>query len=116
MQALTTTVARILFAIPFGIFGLFHFMNAGAMAGMVPIPGGVLWIYVTGIGLLLACVSIIIKKQDRLASLLLALMLVLFIFTMHLPNAMGGDQMAMINLLKDLGLTGGALTYAGLAK
>ena len=27
MKVFTTTVARILFAIPFAVFGLFHFMN-----------------------------------------------------------------------------------------
>ena len=45
MKLLTTTVARYVFAIPFGIFGLFHFMNASQMAGMVPLPGGVVWVY-----------------------------------------------------------------------
>ncbi|RMF61025.1 MAG: DoxX family protein, partial [Calditrichaeota bacterium] len=35
MQTLTTTVARVLFALPFGIFGLFHLMNGSQMSGMV---------------------------------------------------------------------------------
>ena len=43
MKILTTTIARIIFAIPFLIFGLNHFMKADMMAGMVPsfLPGGV---------------------------------------------------------------------------
>ena len=118
MQVLTTTVARIIFAIPFGIFGLFHFMNAGDMAGYVPsfIPGGVLWVYLTGLGLVLACVSLLIQKQMRLACLLLAGMLGMFVLTIHVPGIIGGNEIAMPSLLKDLGLAGGALTYAGLAK
>jgi putative oxidoreductase len=42
---------KYLLAIPMAIFGLFHFISGPAMAGMVPevIPGGVLWVYLTGI-------------------------------------------------------------------
>jgi uncharacterized membrane protein len=72
MQALTTTVARVLFALPFGIFGLLHFMGGQNMAGMVPawIPGGVFWVYLTGLAHIAATVSIIAQKKARLASLL----------------------------------------------
>ena len=70
-QVLTTTVARYLFALPFGIFGVIHFIQGSNMAGMVPIPGGVIWVYVVGVALLAACVSIIIEKHTRLACLLL---------------------------------------------
>ena len=34
MQALTSTVARVLFAVPFGIFGLLHLMGGQNMTGM----------------------------------------------------------------------------------
>ena len=48
---------KYLFAIPFLIFGAFHFMNADAMAGMVPLPpmGAALALFLTGsaLGLLL---------------------------------------------------------------
>lgn len=118
MKILTTTVARIIFALPFGIFGVMHFMGAKDMAGMVPsfIPGGVFWIYLTGAALVAACVSIIIQKMAKLASLLLALMLLLFILTMHVPGLMNEMtmQMSMMSLLKDMALMGGALTFAGI--
>lgn len=117
MQVLTTTVARYLFAIPFIVFGLMHFMAGGDMAGMVPsfIPGGVFWIYLTGLANLGAGVSIIIKKKDKLATLLLGIMLIIFVLTIHLPAVMGGDQMAMSSILKDLALAGAAFTFSGLA-
>jgi len=118
MKILTTTVARIIFALPFGIFGIFHFMGAKDMAGMVPsfIPGGAFWIYLVGAALVAACVSIIIQKMAKLASLLLALMLLLFILTMHVPGLMNEVtmQMSMMSLLKDMALMGGALTFAGI--
>ena len=52
MNILTGVVARVVFAIPFLGFGIGHLMNASMMSGMVPIPGGILWIYVTGVALL----------------------------------------------------------------
>ena len=94
-------------------------MNASGMFGMVPsfIPGGVIWIYITGLALILAAVSIIIQKKDRLAAMLLAAMLIIFVLTMWLPG-LGGDngQTAMSMLLKDTALAGAALMFAGLAK
>ncbi len=116
-KVLTTTVARYLYAIPFGIFGVIHFMNGSDMAGMVPIPGGVIWVYLIGVALIAACVSIIIQKYTRLACLLLALLLIIFVLSMHLPGVIGAeDDMAMAasmsSLLKDTALAGGALILA----
>lgn len=111
-----TKLGRFLLAIPMAIFGILHFMAADSMAPMVPIPGGVIWVYVTGVALIAAAVSIIIQKKARLASTLLAVLLLIFVFAIHLPGAMaGGDggQMSMMSLLKDLAISGGALIYAG---
>ena len=111
-------LGKYIFAIPFAIFGVMHFMNADAMAAMA--PGGVAMVYITGLGLVAAAVSIIIGKIDKLASVLLALMLILFVVLIHLPGVMSGDEAQMMtsmpNVLKDLGLAGGALIYAGNAK
>jgi uncharacterized membrane protein len=107
-------IGKYLYAIPMVVFGLFHFLNASAMAGMVPIPGGVFWIYLTGLSLILAGVSIIIQKLDDWSSFLLAVLLLAFVLTIHLPGVLAGGEMAqmyMTNLLKDLALAGGALIY-----
>lgn len=111
-----TKIGRFLLAIPMAIFGILHFMAADSMAGMVPIPGGAIWVYVTGIALIAAAVSIIIQKKSRLAASLLAVMLLIFVLAIHLPGVLaGGDggQMSMMSLLKDLAIAGGALIYAG---
>ena len=42
MKILTDLVARLLFAIPMLIFGVFHLMNAEGMAGMAPFGGRLL--------------------------------------------------------------------------
>jgi putative oxidoreductase len=116
MFVLTGLVARILYAVPLFIFGMNHFVYGKMMAGMVPIPGGIFWVYVTGLALMAAAVAILAKKKAKLASLLLALMLASFALTIHLPGVLNAETMmsSMPNLLKDLSLTGGALLLAGL--
>jgi putative oxidoreductase len=105
-------LACIVFAIIMAIFGIFHLINADSMKESVPkwIPGGVLWVYITGIGFVLASVAILINKQTKLACYLLAVMLLIFIFTIHVPNIASGKdesakQMGMLLMLKDVGLT-----------
>lgn len=114
MNVLTGSVARYLYGLPFAVFGILHFMNAGAMGGMVPFPGGVFWVYLTGIAMLAASISIIIEKYTRLACILLGVMLIIFVLSIHLPTVIGGEmQSGMTNLLKDLALAGGAWILAG---
>lgn len=63
---------------------------------------------------ILAGVSIIIQKLDEWASFLLAVLLLVFVLTIHLPGVLAGGetaQMFMPNLLKDLALAGGSLIY-----
>ena len=109
---------RILYAIPFLIFGIMHFAFGQNMKGLVPsfIPGDVLWVYITGAGLILASIAILTKKLIRPAAILLAIMLFIFILFVHLPGLSSDNQqqiqMAMSGALKDLALLGGALYIA----
>jgi len=118
MNILTGVFARILFTIPFLAFGVRHLMHAKDMAGMVPIPGGIIWIYVTGIAMILASIAAITKIQGKIAMLLLALMLIIFVFAVQYPAMISADanmkMMGTIGLYKDIGLAGGALILAGL--
>jgi len=107
-----TGLGKYLFSVPALIFGFFHLMNANAMAAMVPLPGGVIWVYLTGICMIAAAVSIYIGKLDKLATVLLALLFLIYAFSLHLSGAIAGDQASTGNFLKDLGLAGGALMYA----
>lgn len=107
---------KYLFALPFGVFGILHFVNGSAMAGYVPgfIPGGVFWVYLTGLAMLAACISILINQKTRLACLLLGVMLLIFVLAIHLPAVLGGQmQPSMTNLLKDTAMAGGAWILAG---
>jgi len=118
MNILTGIFARILFTIPFLAFGIRHLMHANLMAGMVPIPGGVIWIYLTGIAMILASVAAITKIQGKLAMLLLALMLLIFAFVLQYPSMLSSDMAikmgGTISFYKDLGLAGAALILAGI--
>ncbi len=113
MKILTDLVARILFAVPMAMFGLFHFMNAETMAGMAPF-GGVYMVYLTGVALLAAGVAILIKKKAALATLLLGVFLILTATLVHVKSMMGGDEMAMSSILKDTALAGASFFMSGI--
>lgn len=117
MNILTGIAARIIFTIPFLGFGVRHLMHATQMSGLVPIPGGAFWLYLTGIAMILASVAAITKIQGKLAMLLLALMLLIFAFSVQLPAMLSPDMTMKISgtvsFYKDLGLMGGALILAG---
>jgi putative oxidoreductase len=112
----TQTVGRLMFAVPFAIFGVMHFVNAPHMVKMVPVPGGVFWIYFTGAAMLAAATAIITTILDKWACIGLATLLMVYVFTIHIPALRQGDaqaqQMALIMLLKDTALAGGALGFA----
>lgn len=110
-------LGKYLFPIPFLVFGIMHFTNADGMAGMAPF-GGKVMIYITGLAMILAAVSMYLGKYDKLACILLAFLMLLYILLIHLKAVSGAADagaasMSMIALLKDLGLMGGALLYGG---
>jgi putative oxidoreductase len=111
-----TNLGKWLFILPFTVFGFMHIVNAEKMTGLVPafMPGGSMWVYLTGFAQLAFATSVILGKYDKLAALLCALMLFIFILTLHLPGLsnLQMSQLAMNNMLKDMGLIGGALMYA----
>ncbi len=114
MKILTDLVARLLFALPMAVFASFHFMNAEGMAAMAPF-GGVITVYITGLALLAAAISIIIKKKASLATLLLGVFFILTAVVVHVPQ-MTPDNMAIANVLKDTALAGGAFFMSGVFK
>jgi putative oxidoreductase len=113
-----TTIGRILFAIPFGIFGINHFLMKDYYVGMLTsfIPLGAYTIILTGIMLIATSISILTKKYVKVSTIILAFLLFIFIVTIHIPHLLnGGDQTAtLIALLKDISLMGGSLMIAGI--
>lgn len=112
-------IGTIFYALVVGFFGINHFLNGTGMQKMVPsfLPGGVVWVYITGACLVLAAIAFLIDKQVRLAGLLLALFLLLIVLTVHLPAVLnapdsGARRFPMTNLIKDTGLAAAALLVA----
>ncbi len=117
---LLSTSGRILFALPFGVIGINHFIVSDFFNGMLTtfIPGGGFMILFTGACLIAASISIILKKYIKLSCLLLALLLLIFILTIHIPQLFEPSkaQIAFMELLKDTALMGGALFIASIYK
>lgn len=117
MEMLTGIAGRILYSIPFLAFGVRHLMHASGMAVMVPIPGGAIWVYVTGIAMIAASIAIITGIQGKNAMILLALLLLIYIVSIQYPAMLSSDPMikmgGTVSFYKDIGLMGGALILAG---
>jgi len=113
-----TSLGRILFAIPFAIFGINHFLMTDYYLGMLTsfVPLGAYTIILTGILLIVASISIITKKFVKLSTMMLACILFIFILTIHIPHLLGGSDrtVTLIALLKDVSLMGGSLMIAGI--
>jgi uncharacterized membrane protein len=104
------------------IFGFYHFKYPGNMVEYVPanLPGGIIWVKIVGAAFIFAAVAFIFNRYARLAAYLLALLLIIFVFFVHLPAYLHGGmeetrQSALIHMLKDTALAAFALHIAGSA-
>ncbi|WP_157962701.1 DoxX family protein [Chitinophaga deserti] len=107
-----TFVAVVLFAIVLLFLGIVHLVNAEVILPLVtrlPIPGGIFWVYFTGIALILAGFSIILNIWAKPACYLLALMVFIIILTVHMPSLVGGNLNAPINIIRDFGFIAAAI-------
>jgi uncharacterized membrane protein YphA (DoxX/SURF4 family) len=113
-----STIGRILFALPFAVFGINHFLMMDYYLGMLTsfIPKTGFIMILTGIMLIAASISIITKKFLKLSTIMLAILLFLFIVTIHIPHLVHGTDTTatLIALLKDISLMGGSLMIAGM--
>ena len=113
-----TILGRILFGLPFAVLGLNHFLFMNYYLGNYTsfIPLGPYTIMLTGVFLMMASISLIINKYIELSTILLAILLFIFIVTIHIPGLFHSEkfQVALIELLKDISLMGGSLLIAGM--
>jgi len=120
---LVSRIAVIILGIVLICFGLYHFISPQNLVNFVPgfLPGGDIWIYITGAAFVLAGLAFIMHRKVKLAGYLLALLLLIFVLTIHIPNYLNsGDpgmrQSAFVNLLKDTALAAFALYLASNAR
>ena len=113
-----TTIGRILYALPFAVFGINHLLMVDYYVGMLTsfIPLGAYTIILTGLVMIGVSISIITKRYVRQSTLILAGLLLLFIITIHIPHLVSGTDKVttMITLMKDISLMGGSLMIAGI--
>ncbi len=122
-QHIISRVAIYILAIVMIVFGIQHFLHPYDLLVKVPdfLPGGVVWVYLVGTAFILAAISFITNIWVKTAAYLLALMLFIFVLTIHLPNYMDTAdpvyrQTALYNLLKDSALAAFALYIASNAR
>jgi uncharacterized membrane protein len=108
---------RLFLAIPMAVFGADHLTDASDIARLVPswMPAHMFWTYMVGVALIAAALSIILKRQARLAAILLGSMLLLFVGMLHIPNLVAEprDRVLWVTALRDLAFSGGAFAFAG---
>ncbi len=118
-QHTISRIAVVILGIVLFIFGIYHFLNPQNLVVYVPdfIPGGKIWVFLVGAAFILAAIAFILHKQVKLAGYLLALLLIIFVVTIHLPNWLhAGDvdesSKAFVSLLKDTALAAFAMYIA----
>lgn len=122
-QHIISRIAIFILAIVMIIFGIQHFRYPYDLLVKVPdfLPGGIVWVYIVGVAFILAAISFMTNILVRTAAYLLALMLFIFVLTIHLPNYLNTadaeyQRMSLTNLLKDSALAAFALYIASNAR
>ncbi len=107
------TVGRYLFPLSFLLYVGLHFGNPLVGASFVPswLPFPVFWNYFTGVLILMFIISCLLGKYDKLATVLMALYVLLMIFMVHIPRA-GTNENDMLNIFRNLMVIGALLVYA----
>jgi uncharacterized membrane protein YphA (DoxX/SURF4 family) len=108
---------RLFFAMPMGVFGTEHLVDASDIAQAVPswMPANLIWTYLVGVALIAAALSIILNRHARLAATLLGGMLLVFVILIHIPNIVAehGARLFWAIGLRDTAFSGGAFALAG---
>jgi putative oxidoreductase len=122
-EQIVSRIAVIILAIVLIVIGIYHFLHPRDMLNFVPnfLPGGIKWVYVVGIAFILAGIAFIIHKWVKLAGYLLAFMLIVFVFVIHLPNYfnagnMDDQKLSLLNMLKDSAIAAFAMYIASNAQ
>ncbi|MEA5139049.1 DoxX family protein [Arcicella rigui] len=107
------TFGRYLFPLSFLLYVGLHFGMPEVGASFIPtwLPAPLFWNYFTGVLILAYIISCLIGKYDKLATLLMALYVLLMIFIVHIPRAATYEN-DMLNIFRNLMVIGALLVYA----
>lgn len=104
-------------AVALAIFAAEHFLDARDLANGVPrwLPGPLFWAYFVGVALLAAAVSFIAWRCVRWSASLLALLLLIIVATIHVPNLLAHlhERLFWTLVARESAFAGGAMVLAG---
>jgi uncharacterized membrane protein len=106
-----------LLALFLAVCGIQHFVYCDFVTTLVPswIPEPRFWTFFTGIALVAGGAGILVPKTARLAAILSALMILLWVVLLHIPRALAGPNHAFetAGVFEALAVSGIALLIAG---
>ena len=110
------SVGRYLFPLSFLLYVGLHFGMPQVGSSFIPswLPAPLLWNYFTGALILAFIVSCLIGKYDKLATVLMAVYVLLMIFIVHIPRASASEN-DMLNIFRNLMVIGALFVYAKFA-
>jgi uncharacterized membrane protein len=104
-------------AVALTIFATEHFLAARGLSAIVPrwMPGALFWTYLVGAALLAAAISFIAWRYVRWSASLLALLFLIFVATIHLPNLLkhAHERLFWTITVRETAFAGGAMVLAG---
>jgi len=104
-------------AVALAIFAAEHFLAAHELATIVPrwLPGPLFWTYFVGVALLAAGISFIAWRYVRWSAFLLALLFLIIVATVDLPNLPKNIHQRLFWTLtvRETAFAGGAMVLAG---
>ncbi len=116
---IVSRIAIYLLAVVLILFGYFHFKNPRDLMLYVPtsLVGGLPWAYIVGAAFILVGVSFLTNQYVKFMGYLFAVLLIVFILTIHAPNYINAGsidmkKLALISILKDTAIVGFVLHIA----
>ncbi len=104
-------------AVALGIFAAEHFLAAHDLSGIVPrwLPGALFWTYFVGAALLAAAISFLAWRYVRWSALSLALLFLIIVATIDLPNLPQHihERLFWTLTVRETAFAGGAMVLAG---
>ena len=110
-------LGRVFAASGLAAFGGEHMVNIGPFSPMVPrwLPIHPFWVVFFGLALLASALSLVLNKYIRLSATLTAVMFLVFILTLHIPEAIANphDRFRWTVVLRETSFASGFLAFAG---
>ncbi len=120
---ISTRLAIIIFSIIIAFFGANNILNARHMAANVPdfLPASKWMVYISGTGFLLAALSFIMDRYAKIAGYLLAVLLLIIVFSVDVPGIVRAanvhiKMLFITNMLKDAALAMAAILIADISR